>query len=100
MTLEKLIRNLDQVPEALHTTVRNNAGGDENHTMFWELVGPHGGRVPGGALTEAIATDLGALKARQEAVVTGVAEVEGEPILGVDVPEHANYLKSKNAWPA
>jgi Fe-Mn family superoxide dismutase len=66
---EELIRDLASVPEEIRTTVRNNAGGDVNHTMFWEIMGPDGGGEPGGALAEAIAADLGSFGEMREAVI-------------------------------
>jgi Fe-Mn family superoxide dismutase len=123
-----LIKNLDKVPEDKRTAVRNNGGGHVNHSMFWEIMGPNGGS-PSGALAAAINRDLGGLDAMKEAVnkagagrfgsgwawvvvkdgklsVTSTPNQDnpmmdgsGTPILGVDVWEHAYYLKYQNKRP-
>jgi len=128
MGAEDLIKNLDQVPEDKRTAVRNNGGGHVNHTMFWEIMGPGGG-APSGALAAAIDRDLGGVEAMKEAVnkagvgrfgsgwawvvvnggtlsVTSTPNQDnpqmdgsGTPILGVDVWEHAYYLKYQNKRP-
>lgn len=123
-----LIQNLDKVPEDKRGAVRNNGGGHVNHTMFWEIMGPNGG-APSGALAAAIDRDLGGLDALKDAVnkagagrfgsgwawvvlkdgklsVTSTPNQDnplmdgsGTPILGVDVWEHAYYLKYQNKRP-
>ena len=127
-TLE-LIQNLNAVPEDKRTAVRNNGGGHVNHTMFWEIMGPGGGGQPTGALAAAIDRDLGGFDAMKDAVnkagagrfgsgwawvvvkdgklsVTSTPNQDnplmdgsGTPILGVDVWEHAYYLKYQNRRP-
>jgi Fe-Mn family superoxide dismutase len=128
MSAEELIRNLDKVPEAKRTAVRNNGGGHVNHTMFWEIMGPNGGE-PSGALLDAINAAFGSVDAMKEEVnkagaarfgsgwawvvvrngqlsVTSTPNQDnphmdgsGTPILGVDVWEHAYYLKYQNKRP-
>jgi Fe-Mn family superoxide dismutase len=129
MSAEDLIKNLSKVPEDKRTAVRNNGGGHVNHTMFWEIMGPNGGGQPSGALAAAIDRDLGGFDAMKEAVnkagagrfgsgwawvvvtdgrlsVTSTPNQDnpmmdgsGTPILGVDVWEHAYYLKYQNRRP-
>ncbi len=66
-SIEALLADLNAVPEAIRTAVRNNGGGHFNHNLFWQVIGPKAGGAPGGKLAAAIERDLGGFEAFKEA---------------------------------
>ena len=128
-SVEDLLQHINEVPESIRTAVRNNAGGHANHSLFWTVLGPGKGGDPTGALAEAINRTFGSFANFKEAFAkaaatrfgsgwawlvvnkTGNLEITSTanqdnphmdgltPILGLDVWEHAYYLKYQNKRP-
>ena len=127
LDVEELLRNINQVPEDIRQAVINNGGGHANHSLFWSIMSPNGGE-PGGEIAAAITSTFGSLEAAKEQFVTAATTRFGSgwgwlvlgdngleiystgnqdsplmqghvPLLGIDVWEHAYYLKYQNLRP-
>ena len=127
-SIESILSDLDSVPDAKRAAVRNQGGGHANHTLFWTVIGPNGGGTPTGALADAIDAAFGSFDAFKAAFTDAATTRFGSgwawlvvkdgglavystanqdsplsqgdtPILGIDVWEHAYYLKYQNRRP-
>ena len=128
-SLDDLVRGIDSVPESVRTAVRNNGGGHWNHSQFWKWMAPNAGGEPGGEVGRAISDAFGGFdkfKEQWSAAGTGrfgsgwvwlmndggklsitsspnqdnpLMEGKSAPILGLDVWEHAYYLRYQNKRP-
>jgi len=127
-SVEDLVADLDKVPEDIYTAVRNNGGGHANHSFFWKILSPDGGGEPTGALKDAIDKEFGSFDSFKDEFKTAATGRFGSgwawlvldngklkitstpnqdspltdgqtPVLGLDVWEHAYYLKYKNVRP-
>jgi Fe-Mn family superoxide dismutase len=127
-SVDDLLRGINSVPEDIRTAVRNNGGGHANHTMFWQIMGPNAGGQPTGAIATAINSSFGSVDKFKEEFKKAAAGRFGSGwawlidnggklsiestanqdsplmenkkiVIGLDVWEHAYYLKYQNRRP-
>jgi Fe-Mn family superoxide dismutase len=127
-SVEDLLKGINTVPEDIRTAVRNNGGGHANHSMFWLIMGPKAGGAPTGAIADALKSSFGSFDTFKEQlakagigrfgsgwawvidqggklVIESTANQDSplmdgkKPVFGIDVWEHAYYLKYQNRRP-